>query len=307
MNLSVLCGLVEFLFEWAKVRIRTMNRRAVPAREAAAFQEIRSRLDWIEAARGDVVAVAGDYPDGYRVEKHVHSRAQLLHALTGAVMVTTGQGSWMVPPDHAMWIPAGIEHAVEMLGPVRMRSAYVVPQAVPELAGGLRVLAVSDLMRALIVEAVDVGSEEAGPRAAAIMKLVLLELPLLEERPFALPFPSEPKLARLCRAFVADPSSQEGIDAWAMEAGMSRRSFTRAFQRETGVSLSVWRRQATLFAALPRLAKGDSVTSVALDLGYESVPAFTTMFRRMLGASPRSYMRQAAARHPLAVRLAESI
>jgi AraC-like DNA-binding protein len=40
---------------------------------------------------------------------------------------------------------------------------------------------------------------------------------------------------------------------------------------------------------LPRLARGESVTSVALDLGYDSVAAFTTMFKRMLGASPRHY------------------
>ncbi|RWK36152.1 MAG: AraC family transcriptional regulator, partial [Mesorhizobium sp.] len=29
------------------------------------------------------------------------------------------------------------------------------------------------------------------------------------------------------------------------------------------------------------------------DLGYDSVPAFITMFRRMLGSSPRGYMRGA--------------
>src|SRR5690606_8054631 len=125
------------------------------------YVDMRSRLDWIEAARGDVVAVAGDYPDGHRVATHSHSRAQLLHALTGAVMVSTGQGSWMVPPGHAMWIPAGIEHAVEMLGPVRMRSAYVLPHAAPHLGHGLRVLAMTALMRSLIVEAVEAGSEHA--------------------------------------------------------------------------------------------------------------------------------------------------
>ena len=69
-------------------------------------------------------------------------------------------------------------------------------------------------------------------------------------------------------------------------------SFTRGFQRETGVSLATWRRQACLFAALPRLADGEPVTSVALDLGYDSVPAFTTMFKRMLGEAPRSYFRR---------------
>jgi AraC-like DNA-binding protein len=42
-----------------------------------------------------------------------------------------------------------------------------------------------------------------------------------------------------------------------------------------------------LLAALPRLARGEAVTSVAFDLGYESVAAFTTMFKRMFGAPPR--------------------
>lgn len=254
--------------------------------------EHRHRFAWIDAARDEVIASASDYPDGHSVAPHRHGRAQLLHALSGVVMVSTGAGRWMVPPDHAMWIPAGVEHAVDMLGAVRMRSVYVLPGAAPGLPEGLAVLAITDLMRSLIVAAVEAGGDTADPRAAAIMRLILLEMPRLEERPFALPFPFDPRLARLCRAFVAQPSSQAGIDDWAAQAGMSRRSFTRAFQRETGLSLSLWRRQATLFAALPRLSRGEPVTEVALDLGYESAPAFTTMFRRMLGVPPRAYLRQ---------------
>jgi AraC-like DNA-binding protein len=47
-----------------------------------------------------------------------------------------------------------------------------------------------------------------------------------------------------------------------------------------------------LFAALPRLIGGESVTSVALALGYENPAAFTTMFKRLLGAPPRIYLKQ---------------
>lgn len=255
----------------------------------------RDRLDWIETASGDVVAAAIDFPDGHRVLPHSHGRAQLLHALTGVVMVSTGAGRWMVPPDHAMWIPAGVEHAVEMIGAVGMRSAYIRPAAAPGLPARLRVLEMSPLMRALIVEAVEAGTGDRDERAAAIMRLVLLEAARLEERPFALPIPADPRLARMCREYLAAPTPHITIDAWAAAAGMSRRGFTRSFQRETGVSLSVWRRQATLFAALPRLAAGDPVTTVALDLGYDSVPAFTTMFRQTLGASPRRYRQARAA------------
>ena len=261
-----------------------------------AASDHQRRLDWIEAASGNVVASASDYPDGSVVAPHRHGRAQLLHALSGVLMVATGQGRWMVPTEHAMWIPAGVDHSVEMLGTVRMRSVYVLPGAARGVADGLRVVGMTPLMRSLIMEAVEIDpSADPGRRAELIMALILEELPLLPERPFALPFPSDPRLAALCRYFLAQPTPHTTIDEWAQGVGMSRRAFTRAFLHETGLSLSVWRQQASLFAALPRLADGESITTVALDLGYDSAPAFTTMFRRMLGASPRSYLRRHAA------------
>ena len=72
---------------------------------------------------------------------------------------------------------------------------------------------------------------------------------------------------------------------------MSRRAFTRLFRRETGLSFVNWRQQACLVAALPRLVAGETVTTIALDLGYDNPAAFTTMFKRVLGASPRTYLR----------------
>jgi AraC-like DNA-binding protein len=70
---------------------------------------------------------------------------------------------------------------------------------------------------------------------------------------------------------------------------MGRRAFTRAFRRETGMSFGEWRQQACLLVALPRLAAGQPVTAVALDLGYESPAAFSTMFKRLLGMAPSQY------------------
>lgn len=253
-----------------------------------------SRWRWLEQAKGPVVALPTEYPDGYRVPEHHHSRSQLLHAQTGVVLVMTHYGRWMVPPDHAMWIPAGIEHSVEMLGNVSMRSIYVVPGAIEGLPPRLRVVGISDLMRSLIIEAVTLPTDaEPAGRTALVLNLLLHEIPNLPERPLGLPFPADPRLLALCRRFVAAPSPHATIDDWADAAGMSRRSFTRAFHRQTGLSLSTWRQQALLFAALPRLADGESITRVALDLGYDSVPAFTTMFKRMLGTSPRGYLRGA--------------
>ncbi|MDR7034806.1 helix-turn-helix transcriptional regulator [Mesorhizobium sp. BE184] len=249
------------------------------------------RLAWLEQVEGPIVGLPSEYPDGYEVPEHRHSRSQLLHALTGVVLVKTRYGSWMVPPDHAMWIPAGIAHTVNMLGRVSMRSLYVDPEAIDGLPSGLRVVGVSALMRSLIIEAVALPDEKPSARNTLLLTLMLHEIPTMPERPLGLPFPADARIAALCRRFVASPSPHATIHEWAEAVGMSRRTFTRVFHRQTGLSLSTWRQQALLFAALPRLADGEPVTRVALDLGYDSVPAFTTMFKRMLGTSPRAYLR----------------
>ena len=71
---------------------------------------------------------------------------------------------------------------------------------------------------------------------------------------------------------------------------MSRRSFTRLFRRETGLSFVAWRQQACLLCAMPRLAAGEAVTTIAIDLGYENPAAFTLMFRRAFGSPPLTYL-----------------
>lgn len=252
------------------------------------------RLRQIEETKGAALALAAHYRDGHHVTQHSHSRAQLLHPMSGVVLITTNAGRWLVPAGHAMWIPPGAAHAVDMIGTVAMHSIYVLPGAVEGLPTGLRVVAMTALMRELVAEAVALPPEPSPRgRAGLVMGLVLAEIPNLAARPLALPFPAEPGLAALCRRFLAAPSPHATIDDWAAALGMSRRSFTRAFASQTGLSFSAWRRQACLLAALPRLANGEAVTTVALDLGYESVPAFTTMFRRMLGKPPRAWLAHA--------------
>lgn len=252
-------------------------------------RRLADNLARVEGANAPVVALSDSFPAGHSVPPHRHSRAQLLYPLKGVVSVLTAEGRWMVPPEHALWIPAGLTHAVDMLGDVGMLSAYVAPDTLAVLPERTRVLGLTGLMRSLVVEAVR-AQGEPGNRSDLIMALLVEEIRTLPELPLGLPLPRDERLARLCRNFVAAPDPHETIDGWASRRNMSWRTFTRAFRRETGVSLSTWRQQACLFAALPRLAHGEPVTTVALDLGYESVAAFTTMFRRMLGAPPRAYL-----------------
>lgn len=238
-----------------------------------------------------VVALATDYADRHAIPPHRHRRHQLLNGISGVVMVTTPEGAWVMPPQHGLWIPAGVVHAVRMLGEVRMRSLYFEPAAVAGLPLHCQVVGISSFMRSLIVEAVDVPAEyDTSGRAGALMALIAHEIGRLPQLPLSLPFPAHKALARRCHAFLRRPSAHATIAAWSEALGVSRRSFTRLFRRETGLSFAAWRQQACVVAALPRLAAGEAVTAIALDLGYDNPAAFTAMFTRLLGAPPRGYL-----------------
>lgn len=263
-----------------------------PCSEATLDHNLLENLWEIEGANVPVKSIPRQYHAGYTVERHSHSRAQLLYASEGVVVVSTADGRFLVPPEHALWIPPRIEHSVEMLGNVQMLSLYVASDTLPGLPDTPRVVGITGLAHELIVAAVQPRPEDDVPgRLELVTPLLLHVISMLPERPLGLPFPSDPKLASLCRAYLEAPLPDLSIEAWAGELSMSRRSFTRAFRRQTGLSLSTWRQQACVFAALPRLASGEPVTSVALDLGYDSIGAFITMFKRMLGQPPRAYLR----------------
>lgn len=292
--------LVDYLRKWAnnrEVKRNGLTRETFDHSMGLELQRLHElRLTWIEEFDERLVAVTSQYPNGYRIPIHQHSRAQLMYAPRGVITVDSAAGRWMVPPEHAMWIPAGIDHAIEIIGTVQMYLVYVKPDVIPGLPSSLRVVGLTELVRSLILEAVTLAPHPAPlSRDSLLMELLLQEIPRLPERPLSLRLPADPELAALCQQFLESPSPHATIDNWADTLALSRRTFTRVFRRETGLSFSLWRQQACLFAALPRLAAGEPVTTVALDLGYENAAAFTTMFKRMLGASPRHYRQDAGA------------
>ncbi len=246
---------------------------------------------YIREVERPVIARKSDYPDGHAIDAHRHRRHQLLYGASGVVMVTTLGGAWVTPPQRAMWIPAGVTHSVRMFGAVRTHSLFFEPGAVVGMPDHCQVVGVSPFMRALLAEAVRLPHEyDVNGRDGALMTLAQHEILGLPHLPLSLALPLQEDLAELCRAFLQRPDAHATIDAWSDKLGRNRRTFTRLFKRETGVTFMVWRQQACLVMALPRLAAGEAVTSVAMDFGYDNPAAFTAMFRRALGSSPRAYL-----------------
>ncbi|WP_328586107.1 AraC family ligand binding domain-containing protein [Chitinasiproducens palmae] len=153
-----------------------------------------------------VIAIAKNYPQGADTREHVHPRPQLLYAVDGLMRVSTDTALWLVPPQRALWIPAGVRHAVTMLTPVTMRSAYIESDAAPELGGDCQLLEVSRLLRELMLAltALPIVYPEPG-RGSHLAALVLSEIEAADTVPIDIPWPRDRRLVAMCSAILADP------------------------------------------------------------------------------------------------------
>ncbi|MFJ6090858.1 AraC family transcriptional regulator [Pseudomonas chlororaphis] len=236
-----------------------------------------------------LVAVWQHSPIERQTAAHSHARGQLLGARRGLLSVTAADSQWVVPATHAVWVPPRCEHALRSHGPFDGWSIYVEPEACHELPAQPRIIATSGLLREAVMRAASWPQGALDERQLRIARVILDELGSLPVEPFGLPLPVDPRLRRICQALADDLADSRGLEAWAQWAGISPRTLARRFVAETGFAFSQWRQRARLLRALERLAAGDAVTRVALDLGYDNVSAFIAMFRRQFGVTPGRY------------------
>ena len=253
----------------------------------------RTRAEHHESVPQPVISVANEYPAGYRHPAHRHQRSQFLFAEYGTMLVDTEDGRWIVPAHEGLWIPARVRHGMRMLALVGTRSVYFKESHTRRLPRHCEVLGVSPLLRQLLIAAADLPAVYgAKSRAARIMSLIVDEVGAAPVRPLSVPMPRDAKLAEICQRFIEKPAARDTIGDWCGRLHLSRRSFTRLFRRETGLSFAQWQRRAVVQAALARLLAGARVTDVALALGYSSSSAFATMFASLVGKAPTRFLRR---------------
>jgi hypothetical protein len=85
--------------------------------------------------------------------EHTHPWHQFVYASTGVLTVTAAGQCFVIAPQQAVWVPAGLPHRTGSLLGAEFRSLYVAPEALPGPQGRCALLAVTPFLRALILEA----------------------------------------------------------------------------------------------------------------------------------------------------------
>jgi AraC-like DNA-binding protein len=234
------------------------------------------------------------YPKGTRLDPHMHREAQLVFAASGTMQVTTPQGRWLVPPGRAVWVPGRLEHAIDVLADIEMRTLYFnVPwlarKAPKRNLDSEFVVRVSPLLRETILSLFEDRRDRA--RTALLIQLALLELHRAEDAATFIPLPHEPRCRRAAEIVLRDPATAHDIEDLASSIGTSARTLSRLFAAETHISFKSWCQRARIAAAIERWATRPhlSVKQAAADMGYASFPAFCHAFRQVTGKTPTEF------------------
>lgn len=223
--------------------------------------------------------------------RHQHRKAQLIYSVRGILNCEIEDGVWIVPPQCAIWIPGDLPHAARGAGETECYCLFVEPDATPDLPKDCCTISVSPLLRELLLRAA--GFPELYPLGGREDRLIAALLDELVDAPVEdlhLPMPRDARLRRLAQMMLADPTDKTSKADWAIRIGMSERSMSRLLLHEIGMSFGRWRRQLHVILALQRMTKGESVQTVALELGYENASGFVTMFRKAMGKPPARYL-----------------
>ncbi|UWU73098.1 helix-turn-helix transcriptional regulator [Bradyrhizobium huanghuaihaiense] len=248
--------------------------------------DVDDRSAPVIAVRVDADGTKGEVPD------HSHRKGQLVVSFGGGVTCRVPDGLWMVPPHCAVWIPGCMAHSNRATANARLFFVYVEPELV-DLPDRCCTISISPLLRELIIELSD-GAQHDEARRERLIGVLLGELPRMPVQQLHLPFSDEPRLKRIAAALADNPADRRTLAQWAGQLALSESSLARLVAKETGLTFGRWRQQLHLIVAIRELAAGVSVQQVSAALGYESVTAFITMFRKALGKPPAAYINSVA-------------
>lgn len=249
-------------------------------------------FDRLGDRKSAITTLTHDYPATHVIPLHFHDRDQLVYASRGVMTVRTRDGTWVVPPHRAVWIPAKVSHAIAMSGCVAMRTLYFKPRLAKGLPPDCCVINVSALLKELILYACSLRALKKTVKwQEHLIAIILHQLETVQMVPLQLPHLSDARLVRIAQVLMKGPSDPRTLAQLCRIGGASKRSVERLFQREIGMTFGKWRQQLRLMQGMRLLAEGAKVTHAALESGYSTPSAFISMFRKALGTTPTSYFK----------------
>jgi len=253
----------------------------------------------IELRRGGQ-ATGGSYlyeGEGLITGWHSHEVHQIEYAIGGVVEVETASAHYLLPPQQAAWIPAGLEHQATMAPGVKTIAVMFDPQMIPKSGDRARILAVSPLIREMMIYALrwPIDRPHGDDISDGFFRTLadLVTEALHHEAPLSLPT-SEHSIVAAAMSYTKEHLSATA-DEVSRAVAVSERTLRRLFHDELGLSWRTYLLHARMLRAMALLASpGQSVQETSTAVGFESLSSFTRAFTQFCGETPSTYRKRVA-------------
>ena len=227
---------------------------------------------------------------------HSHDLHQIQYAIGGVVEVETAAAHYLLPPQQAAWIPVGLEHQATMTPDVRSVAVMFDPELLPPVDNRARILAVSPLIRQMMIYALrwQIDRADSDPISDGFFQTLghLVFEALDHEAPLSLPTSTNPIVAAAMSYTKAHLQSVTVTDV-SRAVAVSERTLRRQFDESIGMPWRTYLLHARMLRAMALLAApGQSVQQTATAVGFESLSAFTRAFTQFCGETPSTYRRR---------------
>lgn len=235
------------------------------------------------------VPAEGLYP------QHQHVWGEFVYSFSGIMEVKLADHHYLAPPQYGIWLPPNVEHVGLNRYEAVHCSLYIAPQGCGAMPRTPCALTVSPLVRTLLEHLRQQPPLQPGtPHDERLLRVLVDQLTLAPRAGSYLPSSDDPLLAAVLRLLEAQPGDNCTLPELARLANTTERTLMRRAQRDLGMSLAEWRQRLRVVKAMPLLEAGQTVETIALDLGYGSASAFITMFKRLVGTTPDEFRKGAA-------------
>lgn len=232
------------------------------------------------------------------VPAHKHNRGQLVYTEGGRVYITANDKIWYLPARHYMWIPAGMEHSLKISTPsVQLWTIYFpVWKDEPDFFKQIGIYPVNNMLLDQIYFTRNwIGHirEENKSRYFFVSGIKAI-LPEINEcsLPFDLPLPKDERLANVVDYMQNNLNKHITITDIAKKSGMSESTLARLFKKDLKMSFISYLGTLRILRSIELLAAGKlNIKEICYEVGYESVPTFSNIFKKSVGVRPTTYLK----------------
>lgn len=225
---------------------------------------------------------------------HCHSKGQLSYVEDGIAYLTIKNQQFIVPAKYFIWIPSEIPHKLKVSHSATQLHSFYFPKSLGiknDFYDEFGIYPAGDLIVS-IIKFSERWNEEFIDDHTEFYELMKSFYLLISEKKdnnlsLMLPFSEKKHVIKITNYILENYHQNLSLEFMTLKFNMSKRTFTRWFKKELGVSFIQYLKSVRILKSIELLLKTNlSIAEIANNVGYDSLSSFSNLFFQFTGKRP---------------------